>query len=57
MYVLVRVSDNKFVAKSGLEDSYTDKLWNVRVFETAELAEKNRCVESECIVRLESIVK
>ena len=41
MYVLQRVEDGKFVARSGSKDSYTRDLQKAQVYTTKESAEKN----------------
>lgn len=57
MYLLKRVSDGRFVAKSGMESSYTIAINNVKIFPTREAAERNRCGENEIIVPLEDLMK
>lgn len=43
MWVLIRLEDGKYVAKSGSEHSYTNKLENAQVFTSKDKAEANKC--------------
>ena len=54
MYILKRVPDGAYVAKKGSRGSYTPYLQRARVFATIEEADRNRCVENEVIVSIES---
>jgi len=55
MYLLKRVEDGRFVAKSGREASYTRDIEHVRIYPTREAAEADRCVENEIIVPMEAL--
>ena len=55
MYVIAK-SSNVFVAKSGRKGSYTNSLEHARKFKTEEDAEKERCIENEYIIPLESLL-
>jgi len=57
MYLLKRVEDGRFVAKSGTKSSYTMEINNVKIFPTREAAEYERCGENEIIVPLEDLMK
>jgi len=46
-YILIRKSDGKMVAKSGMENSYTTSIFNAQLFETREQAINNSCIENE----------
>ncbi len=56
MYLLKRIEDGRFVAKSGRENSYTRNINDVKIFPTREAAERNRC-GNEIIVPIENIAK
>lgn len=56
MYVLVRHSDGKYVARSGSEQSYTKRLEDARKFSSREAAEADRCVQSERIANVSDIL-
>lgn len=55
MYVLVRSPDSAFVARSGLSSSYTHDLLRAKTFATVAEAERDRCLENERIVRIDSL--
>ena len=56
-FVLVRTSDGKYVAPPGQERSYTERLEDARVFASREMAERERCVDSEYVRSLESLLE
>lgn len=43
MYVIKRLSDGKYVARSGSEHSYTSNLQHAQVYMTLEEARRNVC--------------
>lgn len=43
MYILQNNDNNKYVAHSGSEHSYTNRLEQARVFKTKESAQKHAC--------------
>lgn len=56
MFVLRR-DDGKYVAPSGSEHSYVDRLEEAQVYRTREEAEDERCVENETIVALSDLLR
>jgi len=50
MYVIKNTETGKYVAKSGLKNSYTKKLDGIRLYPTKESAEADRCPENEIII-------
>jgi hypothetical protein len=51
-FVIRRTTDNKYVSRPGMNESYTDNLALAWVFKTRDEAIKNLCLENEFIVRL-----
>lgn len=56
MFVLRHNETRKYVSVGGRESSYTPKLEQAQVFDTQEEATNNRCVESEDIVGVRSLL-
>jgi hypothetical protein len=56
MYVLQH-TNGKFVAAPGGNHSYTNDIRQARRFPTRDAAQRDRCVESETIVSLESLLQ
>jgi hypothetical protein len=55
-YVIKRTDQaGGYVAKPGLKESYTKNIEKVRVFETMEKAQQNRCIENEIVVPIDEI--
>lgn len=54
-FVLVRIPDGAYVARSGSIHSYTRKLEQAQVFKSRENANQNRCV-NETIQSLEELL-
>jgi hypothetical protein len=48
-YVIKNIETGKYVARPGLEHSYTKKPHEIRVFKTRVAAEAELCVENERI--------
>jgi len=56
MYVIKRTDQGGgYVAKSGMDNSYTTHVEHVRKFATREEAESNRCPGNEVVVQLETL--
>jgi hypothetical protein len=55
-YVLVRMEDGLYVARPGMERSYTTDLVEALKFTSVKDAERNRCVESERVESLYDIL-
>jgi len=57
MYVIKRLEmdGGKYVAKPGMDESYTFHIEKVVKFATKEEAENARCVENEVVVPLSDI--
>lgn len=56
-YVLKRTDQGGgYVAREGHPSSYVRNIANARKFPTREAAERDRCVENEVIVDLETIL-
>jgi len=55
-YVIMR-DDGEYVARSGSDRSYTDKLENARRFPTKKAAEKESCPENEQVFAVESLLR
>lgn len=53
MYVIKRIPDGAYVARSGRASSYTRALQHARPFATRELAERE-CCENERAVSVDS---
>ena len=56
MYVIVRTTDNHFVAPPGHDYSYTNKLQFAWLFATAEEADTNRCKGNEVVRAVAAIM-
>lgn len=54
MFVIKR-DDGKYVAQSGSQNSYTNRLENAKKFDTREAAEADRC-GNEYVVSVDSIL-
>ncbi len=50
--VLVRVTDGKYVACPGSDQSYTARLEEAHIFRNQEEAQRNACVENERVEHL-----
>lgn len=57
MYVLIRVADGKYVARTGYTETYTRQLEHAQTFHTQEKADAARCRDNERVVDLKSILK
>lgn len=56
MYLIKR-NDGKFVAQSGSEHSYTNRLDLARVYKTKDEATKDLCTGNETIVEIPQLFK
>lgn len=54
-FVIQDTKSGKYVAYPGSNSSFTPRLENARVFPTREIAERERCPQSERIVNLDGI--
>lgn len=52
MYVIIRLSDAKYVARQGNEHSYTNKLQHAQTFPDRDSAKRD-CCGNETIISLE----
>ena len=57
MYVVIRITDGKYVAKPGQPHSYTRRLENADLFRDLETAIQGSCPENERPVNLDSILR
>ncbi len=53
MYVVVRISDGKMVAREGMENSFTEKLTEAAVYKTEKKAAANCCGDEKVVSLLE----
>ena len=56
MYLIKRV-DGKFVARSGSQHSYTNRIDLARVYETKAEADKDLCPDNERIIEIPQLFK
>lgn len=57
LFVLVRNADGFYVAPPGQEKSYTAVLEHARTFRTRAEAESERCVDSETVREVNSLLR
>lgn len=58
MYVITKTSGpRRYVARPGMEHSYTRQLEDARIYPTRKAAEGDRCQENETIHRLIDVVR
>ena len=57
MYVIRRGSDGAMLAKRGHKSSYTNNIFNARVFYTRDAAKGNGLCDNEYIFDLSSLVE
>ncbi len=58
MFVIKRTDQGGgYVARSGSQSSYTNKLENARTFSTSAEADAERCVENEIVVSVDSLLR
>lgn len=55
-YVIQDIKSGKYVAMPGSESSFTRELLNARKFPTREIADKERCPDSERVVDLRQLL-
>lgn len=55
MFVLI-CDNGRYVARSGSQSSYTNKLENAKIYKSREDADSDRCVENESIVNVSNIL-
>lgn len=55
MWVIIRMSDGKYVARSGSEHSYTEKLEEAATFNMSLEAKNNSC-NNEFVQSVESVL-
>jgi hypothetical protein len=55
MFAIQHTETGKYVASPGSYRSYTNCLEEARIFRSRDIAEKERCVESETIVDLQHL--
>lgn len=56
MFVIRRMEDGKFVARPGMQESYTWFLQKAQVFKTREQAQACACDGNERVVDLDDIL-
>ena len=57
MYVIQRIPDKAFVARSGRSGSYTRKLQLAQTYKTREAANANRCTGNETVVPVQCLLQ
>ena len=57
MMFVIQKGDGWYVARSGMQSSYTRFLQYAQVFKTREDAEKERCPDNERVVNITEIME